>query len=123
MDQFTILSMQNAAINARKKKHKEDFHLFDKSSVLKWDDKKLADWQSDYHTDDPQWIFVEHEWKRRAGISTRRIAIAAIVVSVLSLIVAALGYFHSLNGDSTPAPLKSPAQSGKQSQSPTPSSK
>jgi hypothetical protein len=79
-----------------RQKAAEDFKKINVQELLKWDDKKLAEWQSQYKPDEAQYILADQEWKRRAGISTRRIAIAAIVVSLLSLLVAALGYFHSL---------------------------
>jgi hypothetical protein len=89
---------------------------------LKWDDKQLAEWQRKYDSDEAQWILADHEWKRRTGISTRRIAIAAIMVSILSLLVAALTYFHTVNSTSTTLakPLGQPV---KQSQLPTPQQK
>jgi hypothetical protein len=101
----------------------DDLKIFDVQEFLKWNGKKLADWQSQYKPDQAQWILAEQEWKRRAGISTRRIAIAAIVVSVLSFIVAALGYFHSLNGDTSTAPEKSLDQPAKQPQLSAPATK
>lgn len=83
----------------------EDFKKLDPKELLKWDDKQLAEWQSRFKSNEAQWVLAEQEWKRRAGISTRRIAIFAIGVSVISLIIAALAYFHPLNG-STLAPVK-----------------
>lgn len=88
----------------------EDFKTIDVQKLLKWDDKKLAEWQSQYKPDEAQWILADQEWKRRAGVSTRRIAIAAIVVSILSLLVAALGYFHSLTNAIPVKPLGEPVQ-------------
>jgi hypothetical protein len=87
-----------------------DLKKFNAQELLNWDDKTLAEWQSHYKPDQAQWILAEQEWKRRAGISTRRIAIAAIVVSLLSLLVAALGYFHSLTNATPKKPLDQPAK-------------
>ena len=98
-----------------RQKAAEDFKTIDVQKLLKWDDKKLAEWQSQYKPDEAHWILADQEWKRRAGISTRRIAIAAIVVSLLSLLVAALGYFHPLT---SATPAKPPVQPVKQPQLP-----
>jgi len=95
----------------------EDLKNLNPQELLKWDDKKLAEWQSHFKLDQAQWILADQEWKRRAGISTRKIAIAAIVVSFLSLIVAALGYFHSVIYSSA-RPEKPPDQPAKQLQLP-----
>lgn len=90
----------------------EDFKKLDARKILSWDDKKLAEWQSHFKSDQAQWILADQEWKRRSGISTRRIAIAAIVISGLSLLVATVSFFHSLNDvNSSPSQLKRPAQS------------
>ena len=93
-----------------RQKSNEEFKSLDPSTILKWSDKELAAWQSGYAADQAQWVLADHEWKRRAGISTRKIAVAAIVVSIFSAIiaalgltVAALGYF---NLKSPPAPLE-----------------
>jgi len=73
-------------------KNQEDFKTLDHSSLKQMDDKALAQWQSTFEQSEPQWRLADEEWKRRAGISTRRIAIAAIVVSLLSLLIALASY-------------------------------
>ena len=97
MDQVTILMMQAAAINARRRQASEEFKSFDKKLLLTMDGKTLAAWQSKYQPEDAQWILADQEWKRRTGISTRRIAIAAIIISALSFLIAALAYFYPKN--------------------------
>jgi len=97
MDQATILMMQSAAANARRRQASEEFKIFDKKLILTMDGETLAAWQSKYQPEDAQWILAEQEWKRRAGISTRRIAIAAIIISALSFLIAALAYFYPKN--------------------------
>ena len=108
MDYSTVKMFESHARAAKeaaridlRKKHAEELKSFDAGKILKWDSKSLAEWQSQFESDEPQWVLADQEWKRRAGISTRRIAIAAIVVSVLSLLVSVLGYWHSVN-DATP---------------------
>lgn len=95
------------------------FKILDAKMLLKWDDKSLAEWQSHYKPDQAQWILADQEWKRRAGVSARKIAIAALVVSLLTFALAALGYIFPKNtqnalGTKTtepPAPqTQSPAQ-------------
>lgn len=110
--------MQASANNARRRQASEEFKSFDKKSILTMDGETLAAWQSKYQPEDAQWILAEQEWKRRSGISTRRIAIAAIIVSALSLVIAVLAYFHSLNDDASPIPAKPTAQPASISQSP-----
>jgi hypothetical protein len=83
----------------------EDLKKLDVQQLLKWDDKKLSEWQSHYEPKQAHWILAEQEWKRRAGISTRRIAITAIVVSIISVGIAALSFWHSLNS-TTATPVK-----------------
>ncbi len=95
----------------------KDLKKFDALDLLKWDDKTLADWQSRYNSNQAQWILADQEWKRRAGVSTRKIAIAAIVVSVLSLLVAALTCFRSIY-PAVFTPAKLPDKSAEQSQLP-----
>ena len=95
----------------------KDLNNFDSAELLKWDDKVLAEWQSRYKSNQAQWILADQEWKRRAGISTRKIAVAAIVVSVLSLLVAALTCFHSIY-PAISTPVKLSDKSTEQSQLP-----
>jgi hypothetical protein len=109
------------ADNKKRQQHIEEFKKLNTSELLKWDDSKLATWQSQYEKDEAQWIIAEHEWRRRAGISTRKIAILAITVSSLSLLVAALAFIHSLNPTSS-IPEKPLGQPEKQSQPQTQSS-
>jgi hypothetical protein len=97
----------------KRKKQAEEFKAFDVRQLLKMSSERLAEWQSEYEQDQPQWVLADQEWKRRGGISTRRIAIAAIVVSVLSLLVAAVGYYHTVNSTSAP-PHKSLEQPAKE---------
>jgi hypothetical protein len=81
----------------RRQQHAEDLKTFDSSELVKMSSVRLAEWQSDYEQDEAQWVLADQEWKRRSGVSTRRIALAAIVVSTLSLLVASLGYFYPKN--------------------------
>jgi len=105
-----------------RQKATEDFKTLDGRKLLKMDDKELADWQSRYKPDQAQFILAEQEWKRRAGISTRRIAILAIIVSAISLGFTAYSYFYPKSppadaGTTTPAPsvqgLKPPTPQSK----------
>ena len=106
----------------KRQKHAEELKTFDADELLGMPPERLAEWQSGYEQDEPQWVLADQEWKRRAGISTRKIAIAAIAVSILSFLVAALGFIHSLNS-TTATQEKSPALSEKQPQLPAPSQK
>jgi hypothetical protein len=73
-----------------KAKHREEFKTFDPRQLSTFDDKKLVLWQSEYEMDEPQWMLAADERQRRAGKTTRRIAIAALIVSILSLILSLL---------------------------------
>jgi len=117
MDLATLKMFENeakaAAANRRlekRKKHAEELKTFEATQLLQMPPIRLAEWQSEYEQDEPQWVLADQEWKRRSGISTRKIAIGAIVISALSLLVAALAYFHSLNDDSISKPEKPIAQ-------------
>lgn len=77
-----------------KERHAEQFKTFDRRELVDMDDKNLADWQSRFQTDEPQWRLAEHEWQVRSGKSARKIAVAAILISLLSLALAAWSYWH-----------------------------
>ena len=73
----------------RRTKHREEFKTFDKCELLKMEDSELAAWQSRFTSEDAQWLLAEHEWKRRIGLPTRRIAFAALMISILSFLLSA----------------------------------
>jgi len=75
-----------------KSKHKDEFKTFHPRQFAAMDDKALAEWQSRYEKDEPQWRLAEHEFQIRGGRRTRQIAIAAIVISFLSFVLACLAY-------------------------------
>src|ERR1700685_483271 len=102
----------------KRQQHIEEFKTLNARELLKWDDSKLAAWQTQYESDEAQWVLADQEWKRRTGICTRRIAITAIAVSILSLAIAAIGYFFP---KTTPisSQEKTIDQAAKQSQLPT----
>jgi hypothetical protein len=60
-------------------------------------DKALAEWQSQFETNEPQWRLAAHEWQRRltaeqiraSMILGRQSAIFAVVASVAGAIVGA----------------------------------
>jgi len=45
--------------------HREAFKSIDRKQLSAMDDKTLAEWQSQFKTDEPQWRLAEHEWQRR----------------------------------------------------------
>jgi hypothetical protein len=72
----------------------DEFKTFDRGELVTMNDKRLAEWQSRFQPDEPQWRLAEHEWQIRAGKSARKIAVAAIIISLLSVALAALSYWH-----------------------------
>lgn len=72
----------------------EEFESFDRRELVSMDDKNLAAWQSRFQPDEPQWRLAEHEWQIRSGKSARKIAVAAIIISILSFALAAVSYWH-----------------------------
>ena len=77
-----------------RKKHIQQLESLDSKSLLKMSDKQLATWQGEFESNEAQWVLADQEWKRRGGIATRRIALAAIAVSVFSLLIAAASYIY-----------------------------
>ncbi len=77
-----------------KAQHEDEFKTFDRRELGSMDDKKLAQWQSCFQPDEPQWRLAEHEWQIRSGKSARKIAVAAIIISILSVVLAALSYWR-----------------------------
>jgi hypothetical protein len=77
-----------------KARHKDELRTFDPLRLKQMDDRSLAEWQSQFEQSEGQWRLAEHEWQRRAGVNTRRIALAALGVSIFSLIWTAWVYWH-----------------------------
>ncbi len=78
-----------------KLKHLEEFKTLDRRELFRMQDKPLADWQSRYNDDAPQWRLAEHEWQRRLTVEQirasliigKRAAIFAVVASVAGSVV------------------------------------
>jgi hypothetical protein len=69
---------------------KKDLPHFDDNALKRMTDKELAAMKCEYEERSAQRVLIEHEFKRREGIPTRRIAIAAVLISAFSLIVAVI---------------------------------
>jgi hypothetical protein len=50
---------------AIREQNRAEFKTLDRRELAKMDDKALAQWQSDYKSDEPQWRLAEYEWQRR----------------------------------------------------------
>ena len=68
----------------------DGFKTFNRRELLSMDDKKLAEWQSGFQADEPQWRLAEYEWHRRKDRGTSIRGWIAIGVSLLSLVVAVI---------------------------------
>lgn len=91
----TLAERTDAAALARKRAgHREDLAAFDSRTLSGMSDKALVQWQSQFERDEPQWRLAEHELKIREGKSSRKLAVIAIVVSLLSLLLSAWTYLH-----------------------------
>jgi hypothetical protein len=103
MDIKEIIEQNERTGRIRKRdSHREAFKTFDRRELTKMDDKALAHWQSDFVTDEPQWILAEHEWQRRitaeqisATVSAARwqawfVIFGAIIGSLITLIAQVL---------------------------------
>ncbi|HWW02641.1 MAG TPA: hypothetical protein VNZ64_23280 [Candidatus Acidoferrum sp.] len=66
----------------------EEFKSLNRRQLFSMDDKKLAEWQSRFQADEPQWRLAEHEWQRRKDRGTSVRGWIAIGISLLSLVVA-----------------------------------
>jgi hypothetical protein len=67
--------------------HKEDFKTYDRKMLLKMDDKALAEWQSQFESDEPQWMLAEFDWQRRRDRSSLIRGWITIGIAVLSLLI------------------------------------
>ena len=77
-----------------KAQHADDLATFDPRLLSKMDAKTLAAWQSQFEPDEAQWKLADHEWQTRRGRFTRQIAVAALIISFLSLVLSGWIYLH-----------------------------
>jgi len=92
-DRGPVVIPEGLLAKTPKAQHADEFKTFDRRELGSMDDKKLAEWQSRFQPDEPQWRLAEHEWQIRSGKSARKIAVVAIIISIFSLVVAALSYW------------------------------
>lgn len=78
-------------------RHREEYEAFDDRTLRAMENKRLAAWQCQFKPDEPQWKLAEHEWQKRGRTSDRRISIAMLILSLLSLILASLGTWHTFH--------------------------
>jgi hypothetical protein len=77
------------------RKNLEDFKTLDRREIFRMQDKPLAEWQSKFRPEDPQWKLAEYEWQRRLTFEQIRTslnvgkqsAIFAVIASVAGSII------------------------------------
>ena len=75
---------------AQVRQHREDFKSLDRRKIARLEDKLLAEWQSGFKQDEPEWRIAEHEWQRR--LTARQIR-SAYIVAVVGIIGTLSGVF------------------------------
>ena len=97
-EQDVINSMSAQDRAALRAKRRAEFKTFDRRRLSRMDDRALAEWQSGFESDEAPWRLAEHEWQMRAGRFTRKIALAALIISLLSLVLSGLSYWQTNYG-------------------------
>jgi hypothetical protein len=72
------------------RRHRESFKSFDRRKLSVMDDKSLAEWQSDFKQDEPEWRLAEHEWQRRLTVEEIKAVRWAAIIGVCAIIFGAL---------------------------------
>jgi len=92
-DQIPVIP-EGVLAKTPKAQHRDDLATFDHRELSKMDTKALAAWQSQFEPDEAQWKLADHEWQTRRSGFTRKIAIAALIISFLSLVLSVWSYWH-----------------------------
>jgi len=71
-------------------KHRDAFKSLDRRKLSAMDDKSLAEWQSDFKQDEPEWRIAEHEWQRRLTVEEIKAVRWAAIIGVCAIILGAL---------------------------------
>jgi hypothetical protein len=71
-------------------RHRETFKSLDRRKLSALDDKSLAEWQSDFKQDEPEWRIAEHEWQRRLTAEEIKALRWAAIIGICAIILGAL---------------------------------
>jgi hypothetical protein len=71
-------------------KHREAFKSLDRRKISAMDDKSLAEWQSDFKQDEPEWRIAEYEWQRRLTVEQIKAVRWAAIIGICAIIIGAL---------------------------------
>jgi len=74
----------------RRKIFLDDFKKIERKRISKMDDKELAEWQSGYSPESPQYIISEHEWQRRLTDKQVKASRFAAYIGIIGVIAGSI---------------------------------
>lgn len=76
--------------SAEREKHLHAFVGVDRKALMRMDDKQLAEWQSDYPNESPQFLLADHEWQRRLTAQQIGAVKFAAWLSIVGVVIGAI---------------------------------
>jgi hypothetical protein len=82
--------IRNVIEGQRKARLRKEFRETTPSDLAALDNSSLAEWQSQYSTDSPQFLLADHEWQRRLTAQQVKAMRFAAYVSLAGVVLGAI---------------------------------